>query len=396
MTVPHGRPVLPGADLAEEHQVLRATVRKFAQTEVAPRAAGIDREDEFPHDLYGKLADLGLLGLTTPEQYGGQGADEVSMCIALEELARASGTVANACLLAKLQSEFICRAGTEEQRNRYVPDIAAGRRICLIAVTEPDAGSDVAAISTRARREGDHWVLDGTKAFMTAGAVGDLAVVLASTDPAAGPKGLTAFLVPKSPDGDSTKGFVADHKEELLGMRGLATAGISLGGTVVHDDNVLGELGRGLTVALRSFSNGRIVIASLALGLAVGALDAAVGYVTQRQAFGQKVSDFQGVQFMLADARVAIEASRLLIHRAAALKDRGESFATEASEAKLFASDTAMRVATDALQLHGGYGYTKDAVVERIFRDAKLTQIYEGTNQIQRVIIARDLLKSAR
>ena len=392
----HDTAVLADSDLREAHAAVRETVRKFAESEVVPRAAEIDRSDEFPHDLYARMAELGLLGLTTPEEYGGQGADEVSMSITLEELARASGTVANACLLAKLQSELICRAGTEQQRRRFVPDIAGGRRICLIAVTEPGAGSDVGAITTRARRDGDDWVLDGNKAFMTAGAVGDLAVVLARTDPDAGSRGLTAFLVERSPDGDPAKGFLPDHKEELLGMRGLATAGISLSGTRVPAANVIGEPDRGMSVVLRSFTNGRIVIASLALGLAVGALDASVDYVTSRRAFGQRIGDFQGVQFMVADAHVGIEAARLLIHQAAALKDQGQPFAREASQAKLFASDTAMRVATDALQMHGGYGYTKDAVVERIFRDAKLTQIYEGTNQIQRVIIARDLLGSGR
>jgi butyryl-CoA dehydrogenase len=302
-------------DLHDEHEAIRATVRKFAETEVRPRSAQIDRDDAFPHDLYARMGELGLLGLTAPEEYGGTGADEISMAITLEELARVSGTVANACLLAKLQAELICRAGTPEQAHRYVPDIVAGKRICLIAVTEPGTGSDVAAITTRARREGDQWVLDGTKAFMTAGAVGDLAVVLARTDPDAGSQGLTAFVVEKSPDGDPAKGFVADHKEELLGMRGLATAGIALTGTLVPDANVLGGEGRGMATALRSFTNGRIVIASLALGLAVGARDACLDYVTQRTAFGRPIGDFQAVQFMLADASVEIDAARLLIHR---------------------------------------------------------------------------------
>jgi alkylation response protein AidB-like acyl-CoA dehydrogenase len=382
------------SDLDDEHEAIRASVRTFAETEVRPRAAQIDRDDAFPHDIYARMGTLGLLGLTAPEEYGGTGTDEVSMAIILEELARASGTVANACLLAKLQAELICRAGTTEQARRYVPDIVAGKRICLIAVTEPGTGSDVSAITTRARREGEHWTLEGTKAFMTAGAVGDLAVVLARTDPDAGSRGLTTFLVEKSPDGDPTSGFIVDHKEELLGMRGLATAGIALAGTVVPAANILGGRGHGMSTALRSFTNGRIVIASLALGLAVGALDACREYVTQRSAFGRPIGDFQAVQFMLADASVEIDAARLLIHRAATLKDRGKRFTLEASQAKLFASDTAMRTATNAVQIHGGYGYTKDAVVERIFRDAKLTQIYEGTNQIQRVIIARELIQA--
>ncbi|WIY01191.1 acyl-CoA dehydrogenase family protein [Amycolatopsis mongoliensis] len=386
---------IPLGELSEEHELLRQTVRKFAESEVAPRAFEIDREDEFPHDLYRRMGELGFLGLNVPEEHGGSGADELSMSITLEELARVSGTVANACLLAKLQSELIVKRGTPEQIRTYVPRIAAGELICLIAVTEPGAGSDVASVKTTAKRTESGWKLNGTKAFMTAGAVGELAVVLARTDPAAGSKGLTTFLVPKSPDGDPAKGFLADHKEQLMGMRGLATAGITLQDTLVSDEHVLGEPGRGLGNALGSFNNGRIVIASLALGLAAGAHDASLRYSQDREAFSQRIGDFQAVQFMLADACVEIDAARLLVRRAAQLKDAGAPFALQASQAKLFASDVAVRVATNAVQIHGGYGYTKDAVVERIYRDAKLTQIYEGTNQIQRVIIARHLLPKA-
>jgi alkylation response protein AidB-like acyl-CoA dehydrogenase len=384
-----------GTAYDEEHELLRQTVRRFAEKEVASRAFAIDREDTFPHDLYGRMAELGLLGLSVPEQYGGSGADELSVVIALEELARVSGTIANACLLTKLQSELIWRRGSEEQIRRYVPTMVSGERICLIAVTEPGTGSDVSAITTNARRDGDRWILNGTKAFMTAGTVGQLAVVLARTDAAAGSRGLTTFLVEKSPDGDPRNGFVVDHKDELMGMRGLGTAGIAFSDTVVPADNVLGAPGRGMANALGSFTNGRIVIAALALGLAVGARDACLDYVGQRTAFGRPIGDFQAIQFMLADATVEIDAARLLIHQAARLKDAGQSFTRAASEAKLFASDVAVRVATNAVQIHGGYGYTKDALVERVYRDAKLTQIYEGTNQIQRLIIAKDLLAAA-
>lgn len=381
--------------LTEEQRLARDTARRFAEEHVAPRAFLIDRDDVFPHDIYANMAELGLLGMNFPEGYGGAGADEVSSCLILEELARASGAVANAALLAKLQGELILRAGDEEQRRTYVPDISTGRRICLIAVTEPETGSDVANITTRAEYGADGWMLDGTKAFMTAGAVGDLAVVLARTDPSAGHRGLTTFLVEKSSDDSHpARGFVVDHKDELMGMRGLATAGIGMRQTRVPEENVLGAPGEGFANVMRSFDNGRIVIGSLALGLAVGAMDACVDYVQQRSAFRQPIGGFQTVQAMLADMAVETSAARLLIHHAARLKDAGEPYTAEASQAKLLASDVAVRTATNAVQIHGGYGYTKDAVVERIYRDAKLTQIYEGTNQIQRVVIARHLLKA--
>lgn len=379
--------------LTEDQKTVRDTVRRFAEERVAPRAAEIDRSDEFPSDLYAELAGIGVLGATVPEEYGGAGFDEKTMTLVLEELARASGTVANAALLCKLQADLLVFAGSAEQRQRWVPDLLSGKRICLIAVTEPGAGSDVASISTTAERDGDAWVLDGVKAFMTAGAVGDLAVVLARTGEAPRHRGLSLFVVDKSPDGDPAKGFVVDHKDELMGMRGLGTAGIAFAKTRVPGENLLGTAGSGFKTVMRSFENGRISIAALALGLAVGAYDAARRYVGDRTAFSHRIADFQAVQFMLADMSVDIDAARLLIHRAAELKDVGLDFGVAASKAKLFASDAANRVATNALQLHGGFGYTKDAVVERIYRDVKLTQIYEGTNQIQRLIIARQLLR---
>jgi alkylation response protein AidB-like acyl-CoA dehydrogenase len=388
--------VASSAFLTEDQRSARDLARRFATERVAARAAEIDRDDAFPWDLYGEMAEIGLLGLTLPEELGGAGMDEVSMCLVLEELAAASGTVANAVLLAKLQSELITRNGDDEQRRSLVPAIAAGRRICLIAVTEPNAGTDVSGIGTKAERDGDGWVISGTKAFMTAGAVGDVAVVLARTDPSAGKRGFTTFLVEKSPDGDPSRGFVVGHKDELMGMRGLATAGIVLDGARVPDSAVLGVPGEGLPSVLRSFSNGRIVIASLALGLATGAMQASLAYAQEREAFGRPIGDQQAVQMMLADMATEIEAARLLIHHAARLKDQGLPFAAEASMAKLFASDVAVRTASNAVQVHGGFGYTKESTVERIYRDSKLTQIYEGTNQIQRVIIARDALGARR
>jgi hypothetical protein len=383
------------AFLDADHRSARDVARQFASERVAKRAAEIDRDDVFPRDLYDEMAALGLLGLNVPEAYGGVGADELTTCLVMEELAQVSGTVANALLLAKLQSELICRVGTEEQKRAVVPDIVSGKRICLIAVTEPGAGTDVSGITTKARRVDGGWVLDGTKAFMTAGAVGDVAVVLARTEKDAGHRSFTTFLVERSPDGDPSKGFVVGHKEDLMGLRGLATAGIVLDGTVVGDDAVLGQPGEGFFNVMRSFDNGRIIIASLALGLAVGAMRASLDYAREREAFGRTIDRFQAVQLMLADMVADTEAARLLIHQAARLKDAGLDYATAASVAKLYASDVAVRTASNAVQVHGGYGYTKEAVVERIYRDAKLTQIYEGTNQIQRVIISRAALKTA-
>lgn len=381
--------------LTPEQQEARALARRFAVEQVDPRAAQIDRDDEFPHDVYAAMAALGLLGLNVAEQYGGAGADELTMTLVMEELARASGTVANALLLAKLQTELIGRAGSPEQRERYIRDIVEGRRICLIAATEPVAGTDVAGIQTRAVRSDGGWRITGTKAFMTAGAIGDLAVVLARTSTnETGHGALTTFIVEKSPDGDPARGFVAGHKDELMGMRGLGTAGIVLDETYVASDAVLGEVGRGFHTVMRSFDNGRIVIACLALGLAVRALDESLSYARQREAFGRPIQDFQLVQQMVADMAVGTRSARHAIHHAARLKDKGLDFSFEASMAKLLASDMAVRSTTDAVQVHGGYGYTKESVVERLYRDAKLTQIYEGTNQIQRVILARQLRKT--
>lgn len=375
----------------ESRELLLNTVRKFSQSEVMTRAALIDEEDCFPSELYKRMGDLGLLAVSVPEELGGSNLDERTVVAIIQEIAQASGAVANAGLLAKLQSELIYRRGNHDQAAKYIHRIASGDLICLIAVTEPGAGSDVTGIQTKAARQGGEWILNGTKAFMTAGQVGELAVVLAHTE-TSDPRGqFTTFLVEKSPDGDPKKGFIVDHKERLMGMRGLGTAGISLQDTYVPDENVLGKPGDGLTNVLSSFTNGRVVIAALALGLARSAHAASLAYARQREAFGRAIGDFQGVQFMLADDEVDIRASSALINDAASLKDRGSPFATEAAVAKLYASDAAVRVATNALQIHGGYGYTKDAVVERIYRDAKLTQIYEGTNQIQRVIIAKSL-----
>ena len=371
---------------ADQQRMIRDMVRDFAQREVAPRAAEIDRTDTFPWDLYRQLGELGILGMTLPREYGGEGLDNVSLCVALEELAVASATVANAALLAKIQGDMLLRNANEDQKQRYLPPLARGEQICLIGATEPGAGSDVAAFETTALRRDGGYVLNGTKVYITCGLVGSFAVVLAKTDPAGGHRGLSAFIVERD-----TPGFSAEKSDEFMGMRGLATSSLRFEDCFVPAENLLGEENRGFYAAMHSFTIGRIVIATLALGIARAALEESLRYAEQRRAFGQPIGDFQAVQFMLADMATEIEAARLLIHQAARLKDEDRPFAIEASMAKLFASDTAQRATTNAVQIHGGYGYTKAATVERLYRDAKLTQIYEGTNQIQRVIIARQL-----
>ena len=376
------------AGLQEEQRLLRETIGEFARRVVAPRAAQIDRDDEFPWDLYRQLGELGILGMTLPREYGGEGIDNVSLCIALEELAAASATLANAALLAKIQGDLLLRNCDEAQKRRWLPPLARGEQICLIAATEPGTGSDVAAIATTAVRRDGGYVLNGEKVYITCGLVGAFAVVLAKTDPAGGHRGLSAFIVEAD-----RPGYRAEKSDEFMGMRGLGTSSVRFEDCWVPAENLIGEEGGGFNAAMHSFTTGRIVIATLALGIARAALDESRKYAEQRQAFGRPIGDFQAVQFMLADMATEIEAARLLIYQAARLKDEGAPFAKEASMAKLFASDAAQRATTNAVQIHGGYGYTKAATVERLYRDAKLTQIYEGTNQIQRVVIARALRK---
>ncbi len=355
---------------------------------MAPRAAQIDRDDVFPWDLYRQVGELGILGMTLPREYGGEGADNVSLCVAIEELAAASATLANAALLAKIQGDLLLRNCDDAQRRRWLPPLASGEQICLIAATEPGTGSDVAAIQTSAVRRDGGYVLNGEKVYITAGLVGAFAVVLAKTDPTARHRGLSAFIVEAD-----RHGYSAEKSDDFMGLRGLATSSLRFQDCWVPAENLIGAENGAFDAAMHSFNTGRIFIATLALGIARGAFDESRKYAEHRQAFGQPIADFQGVQFMLADMATEIDAARLLIHRAARLKDESTDFVKEASMAKLFASDMAQRATTNAVQIHGGYGYTKAAAVERMYRDAKLTQIYEGTNQIQRVIIARALRK---
>jgi hypothetical protein len=376
-------------DLTESQRLIRDLARGFAEREIRPRAAEIDRADEFPWDLYKRMAELDLLGMTVPVEYGGSGADTVSWSVAQEELARGSAAVADAQLLCKLMSDMILANGTEEQRRRYLPAMVRGERICAIAQTEPGTGSDVAGVQTTATATADGYVLRGTKRFITEALVCDLAVVVATTDPRKGKDGITLFLVEMSAPGASR-----GAREQLLGVRGLATGELCFDGCRVPREARLGGEGEGFRRAMISLDTGRIGIGSQAVGIAQAAMEAAIAYARQRPAFGRPIADYQAIQFMLADMSARIEAARLLLRKAAYLKDQGRPIIREAAEAKLVASEAADRVTTDALQIHGAAGYSTEFPIERLYRDARVYQIWEGTSQIQRLVIARQLLRA--
>jgi alkylation response protein AidB-like acyl-CoA dehydrogenase len=375
-------------DLTDSQRMIRDLAREFAEREIRPRAAEIDRSDEFPWDLYKRMADLELLGMTVPADYGGAGVDTVSWCVAQEELARGSAAVADAQLLCKLMSDMILKNGTEAQRRRHLPAMVRGERICAIAQTEPGAGSDVAGVQTTATPTADGYVLSGTKRFITAAAVCDLAVVVATTDRRKGRDGITLFLVEMG-----TPGFARGGKEQLLGVRGLGTGELLFQECRIPREARLGGEGEGFKRAMLSLDTGRIGIGAQALGIAQAAMEAALAYAKERPAFGRPIAEFQAVQFMLADMSARIEASRLLLRKAAYLKDQGRPIIREAAEAKLTASEAAVRVTHDALQIHGAAGYSTEFPVERLSRDARVYEIWEGTSQIQRLVIARQLLR---
>jgi alkylation response protein AidB-like acyl-CoA dehydrogenase len=375
-------------DLTDSQRMIRDLAREFAEREVRPRAAEIDRTDEFPWDLYKRMAELELLGMTVPSEYGGSGVDTLSWCVAQEELARGSAAVADAQLLCKLMCDMLLAHGSDEQRQRCLPAMVRGERVCAIAQTEPGAGSDVAGVQTTATPTGDGYVLNGTKRFITAAMVCDLAVVVATTDRRTGRDGITLFLVEMG-----TPGFTRGSKEQLLGVRGLATGELVFEECRVPRPARLGAEGDGFRRAMVSLDSGRIGIGAQAIGIAQAAMEAAIAYARQRPAFGRPIADFQAVQFMLADMSARIEGARLLLRKAAYLRDQGRPMIREAAEAKLMASEAAAQVTTDALQIHGAYGYSTEFPVERLYRDARVYQIWEGTSQIQRLVIARQLLK---
>ncbi len=374
--------------LPEEHNLLRKTVRELARARIAPRAAQIDATSEFPWDVYETLRQADLHAIHIPEEYGGASADSIATVIVIEEIASACASSALIPAVNKLGTMPLLLSASDELKAQVLPPVARGEAMFSYALSEREAGSDAAAMSTRAVRDGDSWVLNGTKSWITNAGVSTYYTVMAKTDPSAGARGISAFVVHKD-----DPGFSVGSKERKLGIKGSPTCEIYFSDCTIPADRIVGEPGTGFKTALRTLDHTRLTIGAQAVGIAQGAIDAATAYVKERRQFGRPVADFQGVQFMLADMAMKTEAARQLIYVAAARAERGEPDLTFISAAaKCLASDTAMAVTIDAVQLLGGYGYTKDFPVERMMRDAKITQIYEGTNQIQRMVMARQLL----
>ncbi len=375
--------------LTEEQRMLRRAVRELAEAKIAPYAAEVDEQARFPQEALDALVGAGLHAVHIPEEYGGAGADAIAACIVVEEVARVCASSALIPAVNKLGTQPVILSGSEELKKEVLGPVAAGEAMFSYALSEREAGSDAAAMRTRAVLDGDHWVLNGTKAWITNAGVSTYYTVMAVTDPDKGANGISAFVVHKD-----DPGFSVGAKERKLGIKGSPTCEIYFEDCTIPAERIVGAPGTGFKTALRTLDHTRLAIGAQALGIAQGALDASIDYLKQRKQFGKRLADFQGLQFMLADMGMRIEASRQLVYAAAARAERDEPNLTfTSSAAKVFASDTAMSVTTDAVQLFGGAGYTRDFPVERMMRDAKITQIYEGTNQINRMVMARNLLK---
>lgn len=375
--------------LSEEHEMLRKTVRDFAKKEVEPTAAERDEQELFYRDIFTKMAELGLTGIPWPEQYGGIGSDYLAYCIAVEELSR---VCASTGVTLSAHTSLACwplyKFGTEAQKQMYLKPLALGEKIGAYGLTEPGSGSDAGSMKTNARLVGDHYVLNGSKIFITNGGIADIYIVFAVTDTTSKGKKTTAFIIEKD-----FAGFSIGKKERKLGIRSSPTTEIIFEDCKVPKENVLGQPGEGFKIAMMTLDGGRNGIAAQAVGIAQGALDAAIDYAKTREQFGKPIAAQQGISFKLADMATSIEAARLLTYQAAWRESEGLSYGMESAMSKLFAGDTAMKVTTEAVQIFGGYGYTKDYPVERYMRDAKITQIYEGTQEIQRLVISRMLTK---
>lgn len=370
----------------EEQEMMRKMVRDFAQSEIAPFVEKME-EGEFPKEILKKMGELGLMGIPVPEQYGGAEMDFISYIIAINEISKVSATVGVILSVhTSVGTNPILYFGTEEQKKKYVPKLAAGEYLGAFCLTEPSAGSDAASLKTRAVKKDGHYVLNGSKVFITNGGEADVYIVFANTNPEAGTKGVSAFIVEKD-----TPGFIVGKDEHKMGLYGSRTVQLTFEDMKVPEENLLGQEGEGFKIAMSNLDSGRIGIAAQALGIAEAALEAATDYAKDRQQFGKPIAAQQGIGFKLADMATSVEAAKLLIYRAAQLRSEGQKCGLEASMAKLFASRTAVEVSTEAIQVFGGYGYTKEYPVERYFRDAKVTEIYEGTSEIQKIVISKQL-----
>jgi alkylation response protein AidB-like acyl-CoA dehydrogenase len=375
-------------NLTGEQQLLKKTVRDFAEAELLPHSREWDEKQEFPRAVFGKLAELGLMGVAWPTEYGGSGMSTLDWAIVMEELSRVDAGVAlSLAAHHSLASAHIFLAGSEEQKKTYLAPLARGERIGCWGLTENSAGSDAGGMRTTAVRDGAHWVLNGSKTFITNGRIADTAVVMAVTDKTKGKKGISAFVVERG-----TKGFRPGKKEDKLGVRCSDTSELIFEDCRIPSANLLGVEGMGFVDTLRILDRGRIGIAAFSLGIAQASLEASMKYAKERKQFGHPIADFQAIQFKIAEMATRVSASRLLTWRAATLRDEGREHTAESSMAKLFAGEAAVEIALDAIQIHGGYGYTKDYPVERYLRDAKLGTIGEGTSEVQRLVIARELL----
>ncbi|MDB0440468.1 acyl-CoA dehydrogenase [Clostridioides difficile] len=374
---------------SKKYQMLKELYVSFAENEVKPLATELDEEERFPYETVEKMAKAGMMGIPYPKEYGGEGGDTVGYIMAVEELSRVCGTT-GVILSAhtSLGSWPIYQYGNEEQKQKFLRPLANGEKLGAFGLTEPNAGTDASGQQTTAVLDGDEYILNGSKIFITNAIAGDIYVVMAMTDKSKGNRGISAFIVEKG-----TPGFSFGVKEKKMGIRGSATSELIFEDCRIPKENLLGKEGQGFKIAMSTLDGGRIGIAAQALGLAQGALDETVKYVKERVQFGRPLSKFQNTQFQLADMEVKIQAARHLVYQAAINKDEGKPYGVEAAMAKLFAAETAMEVTTKAVQLHGGYGYTRDYPVERMMRDAKITEIYEGTSEVQRMVISGKLLK---
>ena len=375
--------------LSKEHEMARTLFRDFAQAEVKPLAQEVDETEHFPWDTVRKMQKLGFMGIPMPKEYGGQGCDSLTYAMCVEELSKVCGTTG---VIVSAHTSLCCEPirkwGTPEQKEKYLTPLASGEKIGAFGLTEPGAGTDASGQQTKAVLDGDHYVLNGSKIFITNGGAADTYVVFAMTDKSLGNHGISAFIVEKD-----FPGFSIGTKEKKMGIRGSSTTELIFQDCIVPKENLLGKEGQGFVIAMTTLDGGRIGIASQALGLAQGALDITIAYVKERKQFGRALAKFQNTQFQLADMHTKVEAARLLVYKAARAKDTQKKYSLEAAMAKLYAAEVAMEVTTKAVQLHGGYGYTREYDVERMMRDAKITEIYEGTSEVQRMVISGSILK---